>query len=58
MKEHNIAVAEFFVDENAPRVFNCDESGFPLAGTSGKLKVITICYVAYARVSRGKRKNE
>ena len=40
-KEHNISATDFFCEENASRVFNLDESGFPLAGTNGKLKVIT-----------------
>ena len=41
IKEHNIQAQAFFTQENSSRIFNCDESGFPLAGTAGKLKVIT-----------------
>ena len=54
--EHVIDVDKFFVQENADRVFNCDESGFPgnirKAGTPGKLKIIrnrgakNVCKVA------------
>ena len=39
--EHQIDVHEFLNDNNGDRIFNLDESGFPLAGTNGKLKVIT-----------------
>ena len=38
---HGIDAKEFFTEENAGRIFNLYESGFPLAGTNGKLKVIT-----------------
>ena len=40
-EEHEIVAREFLCEENSHRVFNLDESGFPLAGTNGKLKVIT-----------------
>ena len=39
--EHNIDAEQFFSDANSKRIFNLDESGFPLGGTNGKLKVIT-----------------
>ena len=39
MKEHGIDAEHFLTQENANRVFNLDESGFPLGG-SNKLKVI------------------
>ena len=39
--QHKIDAASFFCEANAQRVFNLDESGFPLAGTNGKLKIIT-----------------
>lgn len=39
--EHQIEAREFFTKDNGSRVFNLDESGFPLQGTSGKLQVIT-----------------
>ena len=41
INEHNIDPKNFFCDENTDRIYNLDESGFPLAGTNGKLKVIT-----------------
>ena len=41
LEEHQIVVRDFFTEENASRVFNLDESGFPLAGTNGKLRLIT-----------------
>ena len=37
--EHGIDAETFFSSDNASRIFNLDESGFPLAGTSGKLQV-------------------
>ena len=37
---HNISASEFFTDENRDRIYNCDETGFPLQGTNGKLKII------------------
>ena len=40
-EEHQIDAEEFFSNTNASRIFNLDESGFPLAGTTGKLKIIT-----------------
>jgi hypothetical protein len=39
--EHDIDAKTFLTEENASRIFNLDESGFPLAGTNGKLKIIT-----------------
>ena len=39
-KEHNLNANEFLATENSSRIFNLDESGFPLQGTNGKLKVI------------------
>ena len=39
--EHTINAKEFLSDENKSRIFNLDESGFPLAGTNGKLKIIS-----------------
>ena len=38
--EHGIDVQSFLSSENSARIFNLDESGFPLAGTNGRLKVI------------------
>lgn len=38
--EHNIDAAEYFKPENGSRVFNLDESGFPLQGTNQRLKII------------------
>ena len=38
--EHDLDINEFLTPGNASRVFNLDESGFPLAGTNGKLKII------------------
>lgn len=40
-EEHGIEAADFFTENNAHRIFNLDETGFPLAGTNGKLRVIT-----------------
>ena len=37
--EHRIIAKDFFVPENASRIFNLDESGFPLGGGK-KLKVV------------------
>ena len=39
--EHNLDAKEFLSERNGDRIFNADESGFPLAGTNGKLKIIT-----------------
>ena len=39
--EHGIDAKTFFSEANAERVFNLDESGFPLSGTNGRLKIIT-----------------
>ena len=39
-EEHSINAVEFFSEENRKRVFNIDESGFPLQGTAGKCKII------------------
>ena len=41
-EEHNIDAKEFFVPGNAQRVFNLDESGFPLQGTNQRLQVIGV----------------
>ena len=38
--EHGIIAAEFFTPENGSRIFNLDESGFPLQGTNQLLQVI------------------
>ena len=40
-EEHNIEVKEFFTEANGNRIYKLDESGFPLGGTNGKLKVLT-----------------
>ena len=40
-EEHQIDAHDFLQEKNADRIFNLDESGFPLAGTNGKLKIIT-----------------
>ena len=37
--EQNLNINEFLVVENSSRFFNLDESGLPLQGTNGKLKV-------------------
>ena len=42
MQEHGIDADTFFAEENAARIFNFDESGFPLAGTVGQQKVVSI----------------
>ena len=39
--EHGIDAVDFFVEGNGDRCYNLDESGFPLAGTNGKMKIIT-----------------
>ena len=39
-EEHDIQASEFLVRENSHRVFNLDETGFPLSSTN-KLKVIS-----------------
>ena len=41
LEEHQINAKEFLKVENASQIFNLDESGLPLAGTNGKLKLIT-----------------
>lgn len=41
LEEHCINANDFLSTENGSRIFNLDESGFPLAGTNGKLKIIT-----------------
>ena len=38
-KEHGIDAATFCTPENGSRILNLDESGFPLAGTNGRLQV-------------------
>ena len=40
LEEHQIDAVKFFCEENASRVFNLDESGFPLQGTNSRLQVI------------------
>lgn len=40
LEEHHIVAKDFFVPENSARVFNLDETGFPLSGTN-KLKVVS-----------------
>ena len=40
LDEHGISASQFLVEGNGHRVFNLDESGFPLQGTNGKLKII------------------
>ena len=39
--EHGLDATEFVATSNASRIFNVDESRFPLSGTNGKLKIIT-----------------
>ena len=39
-KEHSISASEFLTVENGKRIFNLDESGFPLQGTNGSLKIV------------------
>ena len=39
-QEHDIKAEEFLAVPNAHRIFNLDESGFPLQGTNSKLKVV------------------
>ena len=39
-EEHYIDAQDFLCEENAGRIYNLDESGFPLQGTNSKLKVI------------------
>ena len=41
-QEHKIDVKTFFVEENSKRIFNIDESGFPLQGTNHRLKVVAM----------------
>ena len=41
MSMDGIIASEFLTSENSARIFNLDESGFPLAGTNGKLRVLT-----------------
>ena len=40
--EHNIDAKEFLTPENSGRIYNVDESGFPLNGTAGQLKVVAL----------------
>lgn len=40
LEEHGIVARDFLVEENNGRIFNLDETGFPLCG-SNKLKVIS-----------------
>jgi hypothetical protein len=40
-EEHDLDANIFLSELNADRIFNLDESGFPLQGTNGKLKIIT-----------------
>ena len=37
-EEHNIDAKEFLSESNSTRIFNLDESGFPLQGTNGRMK--------------------
>ena len=39
-EEHGLEAEDFLTEENSHRVFNLDESGFPLCGTN-KLKIVT-----------------
>ena len=39
--EYHVTAADLLKLENANRVYNCDESGFPLHGTKHQLKIIT-----------------
>lgn len=41
IEQHGINATDFFSRENSSRIFNLDESGFPLSGTNGKLKIIS-----------------
>ena len=41
-EEHGLDAADFLSETNKDRIFNLDESGFPLQGTSGKLQVFTL----------------
>ena len=41
-EEHNLNAEEFLAEGNGERIYNIDESGFPLQGTAGKCKVITM----------------
>lgn len=41
LEEHNLVASEFLSEENADRIYNLDESGFPLQGTNGRMKIIT-----------------
>ena len=41
-QEHKIDAKTFFVEENSKRIFNIDESGFPLQGTNHRLKVVAM----------------
>ena len=38
--EHALDVLEFLSENNGEHIFNIDESGFPLHGTNGKMKII------------------
>ena len=38
--EYNLEASNFLSPENSKRVFNCDETGFALQGTSGKMSKI------------------
>lgn len=40
LENFNLVASEFLSEENCERIFNLDESGFPLQGTAGKLKII------------------
>lgn len=40
-EEFALTASEFLSETNSDRVFNLDESGFPLQGTNGKMKIIT-----------------
>ena len=40
LEEFNLVASDFLSEVNGERIFNLDESGFPLQGTNGKLKII------------------
>ena len=41
LQERSLDAVDFLSTGNAARIFNADESGFPLSGSNGKLKIIT-----------------
>jgi len=38
-EEHELEAAEFLTADNASKIYNLDESGFPFAGTNSKLNI-------------------